>query len=308
MADQQSGPGTAVVGGAIDILRDSPWQMSYGERSALEGLLSQRKPSLAVEIGTAEGGSLERIALHSTQVHSFDLVEPQPHIRELPNVTFHIGDSHKLLPEVLEELAAQGRNVDFALVDGDHSTEGVRQDMEDLLNSPATGDTLIVMHDTMNEVVRAGLEETDLEAWPKVAYVELDLVAGYLFREPALFGELWGGLGLVVTSREPRAPGGHARQRRFFDAYRVVTEARDPVLESHRQRDRAPVLADALPGEEPEYVDPAWQRDQYKAELEQTRAELAHHLVIWDKTMNSFSWRVTRPLRDAKARLARLLH
>jgi len=281
--------------------------MSYGERSALEGLLSQRKPRLAIEIGTAEGGSLERVALHSTEVHSFDLVEPQPQARELPNVTFHIGDSHKLLPEVLEQFAAEGKNVDFVLVDGDHSTEGVRQDMEDLLNSSAIGDTLIVMHDSMNDVVRAGLEQSDLEAWPKVAYVELDLVAGYMFREPSLLGELWGGLGFVVTSRKTRAAGDHARQRRYFDAYRVVTEGRDVVLESHR-RDGAGVTADALPDEEPEYVDPAWQRDQYKAELEGTRAELAYHLKIWDKTMNSFSWRVTRPLRDAKARLARLLH
>jgi Methyltransferase domain len=308
MVDQKNRGGTPEVRGPIDILRNSPWQMSYGERAALEGLLAECRPSLAIELGTAEGGSLERIALHSTEVHSFDLVEPQPHARELPNVTFHIGDSHEVLGEVLEQFAAQGRNVDLALVDGDHSTAGVRQDMEDLLNSPAIGDTLILMHDTINEVVRTGLEETDLEAWPKVVYVELDLVAGHLFRDPAMLGELWGGLGLVVTSRQPRAADAHARQRRYFDAYRIVKEAREAVLDAHRQRNRLAVPADELPDEEPEYIDPAWQRDQYKAELEQTRAELAHHLMIWHRTMNSFSWRVTRPLRGAKARLARLLH
>ena len=36
----------------------------------------QLQPELAIEIGTAEGGSLRRVAHHSTHVHSFDLVEP----------------------------------------------------------------------------------------------------------------------------------------------------------------------------------------------------------------------------------------
>ena len=191
MAELQNGPQTLRAGASIDLLRPTPWQMSYGERAALEGLLSQRKPTLAIEIGTAEGGSLERFAVHSREVHSFDLIGPSPEARSLENVTFHTGDSHALLPQLLAEFADGGRVVDFVLVDGDHSADGVRRDVEDLLNSPSTSETLIVMHDTMNEVVRAGLEEVEFEAWPKVAYVEMDLVAGDMFREPTLLGELW---------------------------------------------------------------------------------------------------------------------
>ena len=55
------------------------------------------------------------------------------------NVTLHTGDSHELLPPFLAELAEQGRNVDFVIVDGDHSSEGVRRDLEDLLNSTRGG-------------------------------------------------------------------------------------------------------------------------------------------------------------------------
>ena len=184
-----------------------PWQMGFGERAALVGLLSELKPALSVEIGTAEGGSLKRIAEHSGEVHSFDMVEPQAEARALENVHLHTGDSHALLPKVLEEFAAQGRNVDFALVDGDHSADGAAQDMHDLLSSPAVGRTVIIAHDSMNEEVRRGLERIDYSAWPKVRYVELDCVSGFLFREP-FPNELWGGLALIVIDADnPRAPG-----------------------------------------------------------------------------------------------------
>jgi len=57
--------------------------MSFGERAALEGILSQLTPDLALELGTAEGGSLERLAHHSAEVHSFDLVAPSLPVAEL---------------------------------------------------------------------------------------------------------------------------------------------------------------------------------------------------------------------------------
>ena len=65
MSELETGPQAPSVGGPIELLRDSAWQMSYGERAGLEGVLSQLKPALAVEIGTAEGGSLARIAARS---------------------------------------------------------------------------------------------------------------------------------------------------------------------------------------------------------------------------------------------------
>src|SRR5215212_5835999 len=151
--------------------------MSFGERAALEGVMSQLRPKLAIEIGTAEGGSLARVAAHSEEVHSFDLVPPAEKARALGNVTFHTGDSHALLPELLTRFADEGRNVDFALVDGDHSAEGVHQDM-------------------------------------------LDLVAGYMFREPSLLHELWGGLGLVVVDSARGAYyAGHPCQTKYYEAF-----------------------------------------------------------------------------------------
>jgi hypothetical protein len=180
----------------VHALADDDWQMAPGERAAIEGLLAQIEPALAVELGTAQGGSLRRIARYSDEVHAFDL---QPHVdRSLfPNVTFHVGDSHELLPALLDELARQGRKVDFALVDGDHRAAGARQDLEDLLRSPALRQSTIVMHDTMNEEVRAAFQSIDWAAYPHVAYVDLSFTQ--LDQSRVGFRERWGGLGLVLV-------------------------------------------------------------------------------------------------------------
>jgi Methyltransferase domain len=188
------------------IFETDPWQMSLGERAALEGVLSQVKPRLALEIGTAEGGSLARIAAHSTEVHSIDLVRcpaPQP-----DHVTLHVGDSRELLPALLGGFASEGRTVDFALVDGDHSRAGVRQDLIDLLDSPAISRTVIVMHDTFNGEVRAGITDVDFASNPEVALVELDMTGGYMARTGPFAGQLWGGIGLVIVdAAAERRPG-----------------------------------------------------------------------------------------------------
>lgn len=180
----------------IELFTVNQWQMAIGQRAALEGLLAQLRPGVAVEVGTAQGGSLGRIAAHSKHVHSFDLGF-QVDRSSFSNVTFHEGDSHELLPRVLADLHADGQNVDFALVDGDHSYEGVKQDLEHLLDSDAVSRTVIVLHDAMNEDVRAGIESVDFESYPKVAFTDLNFVMQY--QEAALMEEVWGGLGLVVV-------------------------------------------------------------------------------------------------------------
>lgn len=218
----------------ISLLEGSPWQMSFGERAALEGILSQLTPDLALELGTAEGGSLERLAHHSSEVHSFDLLSPSLPVAELAHVHCHAGDSRYLLPAVLESFVDEGRNVDFALVDGDHSEDGVRRDVQALLESRALGRSVIVLHDTMNETVRRGLERVRFDSYPKVAYVELDFVAGQLFREPTIKDELWGGLGLVLCDAARQAyfsPGPY--QQRYYETYELVRAGRDSVVAAH---------------------------------------------------------------------------
>jgi hypothetical protein len=254
---------------SLRLLHDSDWQMSFGERAALEGVLSALSPRLAIEIGTAEGGSLRRLAAHSEEVHAFDLsfelLDREIDGERFDNVVFHAGDSHVLLGETLTEIAREGRRVDFALVDGDHSPEGVKRDIEDLLSAEAVADTVILVHDTMNELVRSGLERVAYEEFPGVGYVELDFVPGYMFREPSLRHELWGGLGLIVVESErTRPPGRSPRQVRYRDAHELITGAK------------------------------------------QTRLELERHQEWLQATQGSASWRLTAPLRAAARALRRL--
>jgi hypothetical protein len=177
------------------IFDSAEWQMALGERAALEGLVAQLKPTLAIEIGTAEGGSLDRIAAHSRHVHTFDL-DAQLR-REYPNVTLHTGDSHELVPAFLEELATAGESVDFVLIDGDHTRAGVRADLENVLSSPAVSRTHIVLHDTTNPGVRAGFMDVSPDKNPKVVFSDPDLVV--LHQRLSPLEEPWGGLGLVVV-------------------------------------------------------------------------------------------------------------
>jgi predicted O-methyltransferase YrrM len=58
----------------IPILETVAWQMTPGERAAFAGLLSLVRPKFAIEIGTADGGSLRWLAQHSDEVLSFDLL------------------------------------------------------------------------------------------------------------------------------------------------------------------------------------------------------------------------------------------
>jgi Methyltransferase domain len=186
----------------IELFQAVNWQMTVGERAALAGVLADLRPGVAIEIGTAQGGSLARIAAYVREVHSFDLAAPTGAAAELSQVKWHIGDSHELLPETLRQLEARGVNVEFVLVDGDHTADGVRRDVEDLLASGSIRKTIILLHDTANEEVRRGLEEVPYRSYPKVRAVDLDFVPGYLVKSSPFHHEVWGGLGLIVIDED----------------------------------------------------------------------------------------------------------
>ncbi len=239
--------------------------MTAGERAALEGVLARLAPELAIEIGTAQGGSLACIASHAREVHSFDLVPPAPSVAELPNVTIHTGDSHVLVPDLLAQLEGENRAVEFALVDGDHTAEGVQADVLALLRSAAVRRAVIMLHDTANEEVRAGLEAIEFGSFAKVRAVDLDFVPGFLVRAQRFHHELWGGLGMVLVDD---TGAGEAGLSLVSDIAYPATE----VLARHRGR-----LDDEV----------------RIAELERRLATVT----------GSRSWRATQPLRAIAARL-----
>jgi hypothetical protein len=255
--------------------------MRPGERAALEGVLSALKPSLSIEVGTSKGGSLERISAHSTAVHAFDLTRGVELTSDrFPNVTFHIGDSHELLPPLLKQFATAMENVDFAFIDGDHSAVGVRRDVEDLLSSPSVGRSIILLHDTLNDRVRAGLEQIDYGAFEKVRFVDLDFVQGVIFHEGPNKDELWHGLGLIVTGREIGEVSPWPQVYAAPDVYAAF----------------AGVLAGSNVAHRPGY---------------NQLLELEHDLAVQREVVRlmerSWSWRLTAPLRSLRQVVRRLL-
>ena len=180
---------------------DPRWEMALGERFALIGAVASRRPRIAIEIGTSRGGSLQHIAHWSERVYTFDrdhslVAGSVPHNAEL--VT---GDSHDRLPALLDELAERGEEVDFALVDGDHSARGAFLDLAALLASPAVRDALILVHDTSNPWVAKGIERALEGQPPHIAHVALDAVSGRARKAP-LMCDRWGGLGVVRIKRD----------------------------------------------------------------------------------------------------------
>ncbi len=285
---------------------DRVWQMSLGERAAVEGVLSQLRPKLAIEIGSMEGACLRRIAAYAGEAHSFDLSPPSLSVPD--NVTLHTGDSHELLPQFLDELAEQGRNVDFVIVDGDHSAEGVRQDVEDLLNSRALASCVILIHDTANERVRRGLDGVHFEAWPKVAHVELDWVPGRLFAEPELRNELWFGLGLVIVDSSRAAYlNGAVYEQRYHPAAALLARERQLMLARSQVRPGPEGLldeADAMRIRAADLVAEVSIARAREAELELQLTAARHQIERAERTLadvtGSPSWRLTTPLRSAK--------
>jgi Methyltransferase domain len=286
----------------VDVFEGEQWQMSLGERAAVEGVLTQVKPALAIEIGTAQGVCLQRIAAHSEEVHSFDYAPPTLPVPD--NATIHTGDSHELLPPLLAGLAAEGRNVDFVIVDGDHSAEGVRRDIEDLLNSPAVGRSVILIHDIANERVRAGVDAVHYAAWPKVAHVELDWIPGQLFAEPELRDELWFGLGLVIVDvTRPAYMNGAIFEDRYYPAAPLLADARDmmltrryPVPDVAAAEQRVQALAGELRARQDELA------DAYR-QLAEATERIARADRVMREMKSSLSWKVTKPLRATKQRL-----
>jgi len=102
------------------------------------------------------------------------------------------------MPPLLDRLQRDGAELGFALVDGDHSAEGVREDLDNLLRFRPNVPFYIVMHDSFNPHCRLGLRQANWSTNRYVHAVELDFVSGIVHSAPAYRDELWGGLALGI--------------------------------------------------------------------------------------------------------------
>jgi len=182
-------------------------QMSDAERCTIIMLLDKLRPECAIEVGTAGGGSLSMIARYAKKAYSLDI---DPTCRErfhsrFPNVEFIVGDSKETLPRLLRTLEASNEKLAFVLIDGLHTSEGVKADIENLLAYKPTCPLYVALHDSFNPECRSGMAAADWASSPFVHHVELDFVGGQFNRiETNGTREMWCGLALALMLPEPR--------------------------------------------------------------------------------------------------------
>lgn len=200
------------------------WQQDDSERLAMAAVLARHRPRCSIEIGTYRGGSLSLIRQHCPLVFSIDIEPPGDDLRvRFPDVSFLRGPSRAVLPILLRELDAAGIPVEFILVDGDHSAEGVAGDIACILDHVPRAPLFVLLHDSFNPGCRSGMLAAPWARSPYVAWVELDFVPGRLVENGGAFdGELWGGLAMAYLTPRPRAGELviRASSARMFEALR----------------------------------------------------------------------------------------
>jgi glycosyltransferase involved in cell wall biosynthesis len=181
------------------------WQMNESEKLAITALLARIKPKCSIEVGTYKGGSLSLISQFSEMVFSIDI---DPDVGKIlkrtgafENVSFLVGPSEAVLPALLRELADEGVSVDFVLIDGDHSAEGVLRDINSFLEYTPKSPVFMLVHDSFNPGCRSGMLQANWQQSPYVQWVDLDFIPGRLVEHGGGgAGELWGGLAMAYCS------------------------------------------------------------------------------------------------------------
>jgi predicted O-methyltransferase YrrM len=139
-----------------------------------------RRPTIAryFEIGSASGGAGRFLAdrLHFGEFVAMDDGQhPDAHMQRanfagIPNVRTFIGDSHSRAAADYLRATYPARDIDVAFIDGDHSAEGVAQDLAMTLPYCRPG-AWVIFHDTIacEGVERAWLDAVDAKRLTPVA-------------------------------------------------------------------------------------------------------------------------------------------
>ena len=189
----------------------NPWMMSNWEKHSFVSIIQQLKPEVAIEIGNAEGGSLQVLNKLVPKVYALDLYEEvhqklQP---QFPNTEFHTGDSKQILPVLLKSIQEKNEKLGLVLIDGDHSTEGVKADINAVLENYIPVTTLIILfHDSFNPECRQGIIEANWQACPYVHFIDVDYVPGTYVddvqNDKLQKNTMWGGLSLAILQPQKR--------------------------------------------------------------------------------------------------------
>jgi hypothetical protein len=200
------------------------WQMTRCEKYAFSAILRAVQPDVAIEVGTYKGGSLQVIAHFAKKVYSID---KSARYKELlsdnfSNVEFITGYSAEILPILLEKIGNEKETLEFILIDGDHSTDGVKNDINICLKYTPTEPLYIIFHDSFHPRSRRGLLDASWHECEYVHYVEIDFIPGVYHHEAfdkAKPHSMYGGFALALMLPEKRSDDLviHQSQKGLYD-------------------------------------------------------------------------------------------
>ncbi len=187
----------------IDELTDNTilWQMSMAERASIFYLLNKiPQRNIAIEVGSYCGGFTRILSQYFDKVYSLDIDHSNIVGKDqYSNVTWVTGDSKKTLPELIKSLKESGEDVNFILIDGDHSYNAVLQDLNNALAYTPKSETALLVHDSWYEPSRDAINHANWNNNPHIHYIEKDFVPG------DLNGNIFvGGLTLALMSKKKR--------------------------------------------------------------------------------------------------------
>ncbi|MFN2503613.1 MAG: class I SAM-dependent methyltransferase [Acidimicrobiales bacterium] len=133
------------------IIHDAPVWMTMQERVVLYGLVAGLQPRTVLEIGTFQGGStmIMCAALDDLGEGRIVCVDPDPRVdpQHWASIEHRATMVAAPSPEAVAEAARRaGAPFDVALIDGDHSFDGVVRDIEATLPTLAD-DAHLIFHD-----------------------------------------------------------------------------------------------------------------------------------------------------------------
>ena len=222
----------------------------------------------------------------------------------------HTGYPNNVLGAQLAKLHDEHRDLSFVVIEPPLYPTQLANMLERLLDAPATTNTVIAVRGAGDTVVRDAFRQVVPAAWPKVVLVDLDFVPPRLVREAQGLGDIVGGLALVVTRFAALTLGARADQDRFIDARELLLHSRPSVFSLAEAQD-----AVEDPAVIPERITGAGysallavtaERDHFRSEFLSVNDEFLRLVHVYSRVMESFSWRVTRPLRGVRHAVRRV--
>jgi len=177
------------------------WQMGIEERASACYLIDKLPiKKVAIEIGSFEGGFLNILSEKFDKTYSCDMNHDRIDKTKYNNVEWLLGDSKETIPLLIKKINNSDEEVSFILIDGDHSYNGAKIDLQNVLNIKPKNDMFILLHDSWYPPVREAICSTNFNNNNYVKYINTDYCSASSIVKKTMFG----GFCLIILSTEIR--------------------------------------------------------------------------------------------------------